>query len=89
MNAAPRPRTTQHQVKHAPGELPTCSCGNGPRHYSDTRRQSAGGGEFLECAPCDRRTRRHADLALAIAEFHRLVGSKPATATPARLSHVR
>lgn len=82
-------KTTQHQVKHTAGELPACSCGLAPRHYHDTRRTSAGGGEFLECSPCDRRTRRHADLALAIAEFHRLVGSKPAAPVAARLTHVR
>lgn len=80
---------TQSQVKHAPGELPNCACGKQPRHILDSRRAIAGGGHFLECSPCDRRTRRHADLVLAIAEFHRLVGSKPAVTVLARLSHVR
>lgn len=75
---------TQRQVTHPAGVLPRCRCNGVPRHYRDARRASAGGGEFLECAPCDVRTPRFATLDLAMLEFHRLCGTVPAGGRPVR-----
>jgi hypothetical protein len=67
---------TQHQIKHAPGELPVCTCGRTPRHFEDHRAARVGGGHFLECCPCGptRQTDRHATLEAAIQHFCRLAG---------------
>lgn len=66
---------TQRQVSHAKGELPTCSCGREPHHIHDGRALRCGGGELLECSPCDRRTGKHPTLDGAIRDFCRQVGA--------------
>jgi hypothetical protein len=68
---------TQRQVTHPAGVLPRCRCNAEPKHFHDARRASAGGGDFLECPPCDVRTPRFASLDEAILEFHHLVGTVP------------
>jgi hypothetical protein len=65
---------TQRQISHNQSELPACSCGRTPRHFHDARGPLCGGGELLECSPCDRRTAKHATLDAAVREFCRLVG---------------
>ena len=71
--------STQRQVTHPAGTLPICSCNQPAKHYLDARARRVNGGHFLECARCDRRTARHPHPDGAIAEFHRLVGTTPAT----------
>lgn len=77
-------RMTQSQVRHPAGELPSCTvaCGREPKHYEDKRAARAGGGHFLECSPCDRRTPKRETLALATADWVRMV-DQPALATTA------
>jgi hypothetical protein len=65
---------TQRQVSHARGELPTCSCGRTPRHFHDARAPHAGGGEIVECSPCDQRSGKHPTLDAAVRDFCRRVG---------------
>lgn len=64
---------TQYQVHHTADELPVCACSRQPKHYLDTRRSSAGGGHFLECSPCDRRTPKRPSFPLASADWVRMV----------------
>lgn len=73
---------TQRQVTHPAGTLPRCTCDALPMHYHDGRRTSANGGHFLECAPCDLRTRRFHSLDAAILDFHRLIGTAPRAMRP-------
>jgi len=63
---------TQRQILHPPGSLPNCTCGLLVRHYQDLRGLKSNGGHFLECAPCDRRTERHAQLRGAIEQWCRM-----------------
>jgi hypothetical protein len=72
-------RMTQRQITHPPRTLPPCTCHRDPKHYVDQRGAFVGGGDFLECSPCDRRTSRCASLELATAEWCRLTG-RPAPA---------
>lgn len=65
---------TQRQVRHARGELPACSCGRQPHHFHDSRAPRAGGGEFLECSPCEQRSAKHPTLDAATRDFCRRVG---------------
>lgn len=79
---------TQRQLQHAPGDLPICSACSDlrhnrlvhPRHFVDLRAARAGGGHFLECSRCDRRTAKYPDLGSALRDWHRLA-PPPAAAT--------
>lgn len=73
---------TQRQVPHAPGELPLCSCGRPPRHIHDGRALRCGGGEMLECSPCDRRSGKHPTIEGAAREFCRVVGVPEIAVSP-------
>lgn len=63
---------TQRQVDH-PSPLPPCKAGHAPRHFVDARRESAGGGHFIEC-PCGR-TQKHASYPAALREWVRINGA--------------
>ena len=81
----------QTQIMHPPMSLAPCTCSLQPKHYHDSRALHAGGGDFLECAPCDRRTSRHADVFLAEQEWCRITGNAPPTKTShsARVRSIR
>lgn len=79
----------QKHIQHAPMTLAPCTCGLQPKHYEDCRARHAGGGEFLECAPCGSRTARHRDLAAAEREWCRMTGNTPPKTNPALLQRIR
>ena len=60
---------TQRQITHHATRLPACpTCAQLPKHYIDDRAARCGGGHFLECVPCDRRTPRQTTLERACIE---------------------
>jgi len=54
--------------------LPRCAKGHHARHMLDLRRQSAGGGHFIECRCCQ--TRKHGSYGDALAEWRKKHGIK-------------
>lgn len=60
---------TQKHISHPEG-LPNCAAGHRARHIHDERRESAGGGHFVECA-C-RATSKSQDSEKALAEWRRI-----------------
>lgn len=70
---------TQRQVRHPDGFLPGCPapCGHAPRHIEDLRGMRCGGGHFIECCRCDRRTAKYANPNDALRDWYRLVGAVP------------
>lgn len=74
---------TQHHISHPEG-LPACKEGHSARHIHDRRGAAAGGGHFVEC--CCSRTRKHADPAVAVAEWRRI--NRPARSARAPTSPV-
>lgn len=52
--------------------VPRCAKGHHARHMLDMRRQSAGGGHFIECRCCQ--TRKHGSYADALREWRQKHG---------------
>jgi hypothetical protein len=82
---------TQHQITHAPGEIPACACGKAPKHFEDRRAARSGGGHCLECHPCDRKTAKHPSFEAALQEWCRLIGAAVPVinAAPQRIRSIR
>lgn len=69
---------TQRQISHAPGQIPRCPapCQRDPKHIHDKRMASAGGGHFIECCACDRRTSKSENFEAALQEWCRITNRK-------------
>lgn len=62
---------TQREVTEAQ-PVPRCARGHHARHMLDMRRQSAGGGHFIECRCCQ--TRKHGTYGDALREWRQKHG---------------
>lgn len=62
---------TQREVTEAQ-PVPRCPRGHYARHMLDMRRQSAGGGHFIECRGCQ--TRKHSTYGDALREWQQKHG---------------
>lgn len=74
---------TQREITE-PQPVPRCARGHHARHMLDMRRQSAGGGHFIECRCCQ--TRKHSLYGDALREWRQKHGIK-APKTPRAGSH--
>ena len=78
---------TQRQIP-MPERIHPCNCGAMPRAYIDLRQEKSGGGYFIECSPCESRTKKCPTLPQAINRWHAAMGTPQADKPILRLRTV-